>query len=491
MSRGFNTKGAGGLNDVITGALTSMPVKSTMFVWVNPSGPGTNGGFARVAQLGNTAPKRYIFDFNGNANSMLLIVPWSTTAGNFTIATGPPLNTWSPLIVSYDGSSTANIPSIYIKGVAASVTTGTTPVGAFSSDTVNILIGNLAAGNQTWDGLMAHFAIWNTNLNAAEAMALSSGINPLLIRPENLVSYLPLDGINNPETDLILGNTTSITGTRLGTSEPPAMSVLQAMPYLYDPTINTQGGTTYNDFITESSSSADSENATANDNASLSEAGISSDSEIASANSNNAISENGASSDLVNGFLTVGGNLTEQLISGDSFTGIASDNANFVETDAASDSYSLPTVYSDSLTEIVIANDNYQDTTGINAIAPQTGSGSDSWRKYLDWLAKKKKAEFKKKASRAGIKEVMANKIAELATSEVLKLEASLSIPYYELLDSGEQEARLASQQAINDVYEEVWRQIGVQKRKIVDLKIDLQRKQDLIDEEELFLMVM
>lgn len=120
-----------------------------------------------------------------------------------------------------------------------------------------------------------------------------------------------------------------------------------------------------------------------------------------------------------------------------------------------------------------------------------TGSGGDSWQRYLTWLQKRKKSEFKRKSGAAGIKEVVAVKIAEAAAKEVLKQERGLSAPFYAHIDEGELLARNAVRESITAVYDEVWKQMAVQKRDIADLKINIKKKQEGDEEDDVFLMVM
>jgi len=58
--------------------------------------------------------------------------------------------------------------------------------------------------NRQFDGLLAHFAIWDTYLSRGELQSLGSGYDPLLIRPSRRIYYLPLnrdklDGANRSD----------------------------------------------------------------------------------------------------------------------------------------------------------------------------------------------------------------------------------------------------------------------------------------------------
>lgn len=471
MSRGFGSTFGAGTTDLIEtnfNAPLATNISYSLWFYLNAVGGGT---FGHAISINTNSPTRFGLLDSDSLTSLGVYLPWSTTAGqwDFTI---PVAQAWTNVVLTYSGSSTANTPIIYVNGIPASVVLATSPSGSYGTGGGNLYLGNWSTGARNWDGMLAHFALWNgAILTAGEALSLANGMNPLLIRPDSLSTYLPLDGINKPESDLIKGNSLSIIGTRLGTSDPSAMTVLQAMPYIFDPTINTSGGTVYNDFLTETSVSSDLENVTANDNA--------------------AISESGTSTDLYNGAVTINGNITEQLSPTDNFSGTATDNGILTESDIAMDSYFLPTAYSDFITETVVANDNYLFTSP-SAVTVQTGSGDDdSWRRYLNWLAKKKKAEFKKIAAKAGIKEVTAGKIADIAAKEVIKQENNIKPQFYALISKNELEAKRAVQDSLYAIYDEVWKQMAIQKKEIMNLHLDAAHKQLENEEDELFFMVM
>lgn len=44
------------------------------------------------------------------------------------------------------------------------------------------------------DGLMAEVGIWNAALSDAEVASLAAGMSPLMVRPQSLVGYWPLNG---------------------------------------------------------------------------------------------------------------------------------------------------------------------------------------------------------------------------------------------------------------------------------------------------------
>lgn len=58
-------------------------------------------------------------------------------------------------------------------------------------------VGEFASG--FFDGDIAEVAMWSAALDADEVAALAAGVSPLLVRPDALVDYWVLDGVNSPE----------------------------------------------------------------------------------------------------------------------------------------------------------------------------------------------------------------------------------------------------------------------------------------------------
>lgn len=148
---------------------------------------------------------------------------FSTTAGAWTVP-APSLSLWHGIGVSHDASSVSNVPSIYIDGIAATVTTVTPPVGSATTNNQAFSLGNRADGIRNWDGLLAWFVYWNIVLSADDHFRLGQGTNPLTVRPDAIVHAEFLDGISNPEPSW--GNTLgfgTLTGTRFGQDNPIVM----------------------------------------------------------------------------------------------------------------------------------------------------------------------------------------------------------------------------------------------------------------------------
>lgn len=220
MSRGFGTTFGAATTDVMLTRAVTYGTLTSLSIWIY------------INSYTNTAANRILDDNTGAAANNLLFLSsagatllfarqFSTTAGQWSIPV-PSLNFWHNYVITHNGASTANVPIIYLDGVSQTVTTVTAPVGTVDTASRRIQIGNATNNLRNYDGMLAHIAIWSgVLLTAGDAIDLSVGVNPMTITPQQLITYLPLNGIDNQEFDFVLGNSTSITGTRLGTRDPP------------------------------------------------------------------------------------------------------------------------------------------------------------------------------------------------------------------------------------------------------------------------------
>jgi hypothetical protein len=73
--------------------------------------------------------------------------------------------------------------------------------------------------NQKFDGEIAEVAIWNTALTDIDAHILSIGYSPRLIKPQNLVLYIPL--IRDNDVDIVGGLNFSVVGSGIDITRHP------------------------------------------------------------------------------------------------------------------------------------------------------------------------------------------------------------------------------------------------------------------------------
>jgi len=109
--------------------------------------------------------------------------------------------TWTHLVITWDGSSTAANVHIYKDGLEVSgYNTTTDGAGSLVSDSgQSFYIGN-RPGNTTrsFNGDLAEVAIWNSALTTVQILSLAKGFSPLFVQPQNLIAYWNLiRGLND------------------------------------------------------------------------------------------------------------------------------------------------------------------------------------------------------------------------------------------------------------------------------------------------------
>jgi hypothetical protein len=94
-----------------------------------------------------------------------------------------------------------------------------------------------STSSQHFTGAIAEAAIWSTNLDTAEIAALATGYSPLLIRPANLIFYVPL--IRDNDEDIVGGLSLTANGTPTVEAHP---RVIYPAPQLWVPAPAAAGG---------------------------------------------------------------------------------------------------------------------------------------------------------------------------------------------------------------------------------------------------------
>lgn len=127
-----------------------------------------------------------------NVNGIVLTQLWSGATATYkpTASTNFTTNTISSVIVTYDGSSTANIPVYYLNGIPLAVSTITPASGTITTSYTKAIIGNIDqtgnVGTRTWQGNIGAVHFWKRILNVQE-------IKQLYANPWVLYKQLPLE----------------------------------------------------------------------------------------------------------------------------------------------------------------------------------------------------------------------------------------------------------------------------------------------------------
>jgi hypothetical protein len=115
----------------------------------------------------NGATNTYFYLESNNGATLEFVARRSTTHGRWDVP-NPPTNAWSHFVLTYDGSSNANNPVIYMNGAPVTVTVTAVPVGTWPADGPNFNIGGWNQGANNWGGRIGYFHIWNNRLLTAQ-----------------------------------------------------------------------------------------------------------------------------------------------------------------------------------------------------------------------------------------------------------------------------------------------------------------------------------
>lgn len=174
---------------------------------------GGEGGYGRIAQKGQDSggTRRWRIE-NDNESSgwgLLFVVEYSGGQDAWSISY--PDTAWHQYLITHDNSTVGTDPVWYKDGSSVGMIKRLSGSGSIVADNTELNIGSATDRGKTWDGSIAHFAIWNRILTAAEAAMLGAGFSPLFI-PRGLVFYTPITGRQDPELDLIQGIDVTVSG---------------------------------------------------------------------------------------------------------------------------------------------------------------------------------------------------------------------------------------------------------------------------------------
>lgn len=164
----------------------------TLAAWVRADGQG-NSAFPRIL---DTPGYRLFFRFDNQGSNGFDFATYSTGNGDWfsganTISTG----VWYHVAATYDRSSFANVPTLYVNGISTSITTITSPSGTQPSYGGTGRIGNTSALSRAWKGAIDDLRIYNRLLTAAEIKTLASmppaNLAPVVDAGTNQIVFVP------------------------------------------------------------------------------------------------------------------------------------------------------------------------------------------------------------------------------------------------------------------------------------------------------------
>ena len=211
MARGFGATRGVGSTDVIIASLLLTPLSAiSIFCFANRNGGG-GGAFGRIIDI--ASGKLAIYNDQG-AGQYIFQYGWSGATNSSALwrFTAPTASAWHSIGVTYNPSSTANDPIIYVDGVSVSVTEQSAPAGTAATDASSAMrIGNRANTlDRVWDGDLARVAYWRgVSVSASDMLAMHGGTVPSTVEAGSLVYYGSYDTSTTPE----VGSNVSATGT--------------------------------------------------------------------------------------------------------------------------------------------------------------------------------------------------------------------------------------------------------------------------------------
>lgn len=94
-------------------------------------------------------------------------------------------------------------------------TKGTDATSKAPATTNTYRIGRIVhnSSSQNMDGRIAWATVWDVALTDAEVASLAARVHPFQVRPQNIVSFVPIWGVTSPEPDFVSGGSMTPTGT--------------------------------------------------------------------------------------------------------------------------------------------------------------------------------------------------------------------------------------------------------------------------------------
>lgn len=160
-----------------------MSTALTITAWINPKSAG-EGNFGRIVDKDSTAQYAFIIDDTGTGKCISANLASSTITGTANTIT---LNEWQHVAMTWDNSLASGQVKLYVNASGAGTGTFTSTL---SPNISNLRIGNRAAGDRTFNGLIDEVKIWNRGLSASEVEADCFGRN---VSTSGLVLHAKLD----------------------------------------------------------------------------------------------------------------------------------------------------------------------------------------------------------------------------------------------------------------------------------------------------------
>ncbi len=117
---------------------------------------------------------------DGSDGKITFIIRATQTTNNRILITSTnaiPKNTWTNIVLTYDGSSDVSGVTLYFNGESQSYTTITNNLSTTTVSSNNLHIGSRDAVMNFYQGYMDQVFIWNRTLTASDAVVLATGVS--------------------------------------------------------------------------------------------------------------------------------------------------------------------------------------------------------------------------------------------------------------------------------------------------------------------------
>lgn len=159
---------AGGVSFPAASAYNDLTVKTISF-WIKFNDTTQSNYNDLVVKQTNDGSHGWWLSKASPATSLMYFQDFSGTAGRWVfISWSPTAGAWYHIVLTYDGSSTANAPSAYINNVLKTTVEVTAPSGTIAADTSYPLLVNATGGSGAFSPQMQDVRIYNRILSAQE-----------------------------------------------------------------------------------------------------------------------------------------------------------------------------------------------------------------------------------------------------------------------------------------------------------------------------------
>lgn len=409
------------------------------------------GGFGSILSIGGIAADGDTFvDINHDdiTNAIGLGFGRNTTSGGWhDTAANFPSNQFTHVVWTYDGSSTANAPTLYKNGVLQPLTQGTAPVGTRVTPNNSVLVGNFPGQNFGILADMSYQRLWNNRiLNANDAADLFQN-------PWQIYNWpLPIIRSSLPATvyNVSVAETASAAETVSDTAVLP--SALAETGTAADTVSNVtthpatiteaasaadtiSNGSTYASTLAETASAADTINATTQISETLAETASAADTVSNVGTFPRTVAESATAAETVSDTAVLPSTLADTASAADTVNGATIISVSVAETASASDTISGKATIAETLVELANAQDHEDAALPSDTTLMETMVATDSYSATI--IAGASLVETASAADAYGASLIIPAALAETMTAaDVIQARADLSALLLEIADA-------------------------------------------------------